>query len=118
MAKILCVDDDEYLTDLLRYALGQAGFDVQMAHSGRDALKLVRDESFDLIVLDNALPDIDGFKVLSSLRTFSHVPILMLTARPQDQESIAGFDQGANDYLGKPFSVQVVVNRVKAILSG
>ena len=116
MAKILCVDDDQYLTDLLRYALAREGFDVQMGHTGRDALKLIRGESFDLIILDVNIPDMNGFKVLSSLRTFSQVPVVMLTARAQDEDIIAGFGQGADDYVAKPFSVQVLVNRVKAVL--
>ncbi|HKC73454.1 MAG TPA: response regulator, partial [Chloroflexota bacterium] len=67
MAKILCVDDDQYLTDLLRYALAREGFEVRMAHSGRDALRLIRAESLDLIILDVNIPDMNGFKVLSSL---------------------------------------------------
>jgi len=116
MAKILCVDDDQYLTDLLRYALAREGFEVRMAHSGRDALRLIRAESLDLIILDVNIPDMNGFKVLSSLRTFSQIPVVMLTARSQDEDIIAGFGQGADDYVAKPFSVQVLINRIKAVL--
>ncbi len=116
MAKILCVDDDQYLTDLLRYALAREGFEVIMAHTGRDALRLTRAESLDLIILDVNIPDMNGFKILSSLRTFSQVPVIMLTARAQDEDIIAGFGQGADDYVAKPFSVQVLINRVKAVL--
>jgi len=116
MAKILCVDDDQYLTDLLRYALAREGFEVRMAHSGRDALRLIRAESLDLVILDVNIPDMNGFKVLSSLRTFSQVPVVMLTARSQDEDIIAGFGQGADDYVAKPFSVQVLINRIKAVL--
>jgi len=116
MAKILCVDDDQYLTDLLRYALAREGFEVRMAHTGRDALRLIRSESLDLIILDVNIPDMNGFKVLSSLRTFSQIPVVMLTARSQDEDIIAGFGQGADDYVAKPFSVQVLINRVKAVL--
>lgn len=118
MARILCVAADQYLTDLVRYALAREGFDVRMAHSGRDALRLIRSglERLDLVILDVDLPDMNGFKVLSSLRTFSQIPVVMLTARAQDEDIIAGFGQGADDYVGKPFSVQVLVNRVKAVL--
>jgi DNA-binding response OmpR family regulator len=116
MAKILCVDDDQYLTDLLRYALAREGFEVVMAHTGRDALRLIRAENLDLVILDVNIPDMNGFKILSSLRTFSQVPVIMLTARAQDEDIIAGFGQGADDYVAKPFSVQVLINRVKAVL--
>ena len=116
MAKILCVDDDQYLTDLLRYALAREGFEVLMAHTGREALRLVRAENLDLVVLDVNIPDMNGFKVLSSLRTFTQLPVIMLTARAQDEDVIAGFGQGADDYVAKPFSVQVLINRVKAVL--
>lgn len=116
MAKILCVDDDQYLTDLLRYALAREGFEVLMAHTGREALKLLRAESLDLVILDVNIPDMNGFKVLSSLRAFSQIPVVMLTARAQDEDIIAGFGQGADDYVAKPFSVQVLINRVKAVL--
>lgn len=116
MAKILCVDDDQYLTDLLRYALAREGFAVLVAHAGREALRLLRAESVDLVILDVNIPDMNGFKVLSAVRTFSQVPIIMLTARAQDEDIIAGFGQGADDYVAKPFSVQVLINRVKAVL--
>lgn len=115
MATILCVDDDPYLTDLLRYALEREGFEVCLAQTGRDALRLVRAERIDLILLDVNLPDINGFKVLSSLRTFSRVPVVLLTARTRDEDIIVGFGQGADDYVVKPFSVQVLVHRIKAV---
>ncbi|HZS87914.1 MAG TPA: response regulator transcription factor [Chloroflexota bacterium] len=116
MARVLCVDDDQYLTDLLRYALSREGFEVLMAHTGRDALRLLRSESLDLVILDVNIPDMNGFKVLSSLRAFTQVPVVMLTARAQDDDVIAGFGQGADDYVAKPFSVQVLMNRIKAVL--
>lgn len=116
MAKILCVDDDQYLTDLLRYALAREGFEVLMAHTGREALRLLHAEILDLVILDVNIPDMNGFKVLSSLRSFSQLPVIMLTARAQDEDIIAGFGQGADDYVAKPFSVQVLINRVKAAL--
>ena len=116
MPKILCVDDDQYLTDLLRYGLTREDFDVTATDSGREGLRLVRVERFDLMILDVNIPDMNGFKVLAALRTFSQIPVIMLTARSQDEDVIAGFGEGADDYVAKPFSMQVLVTRVKALL--
>src|SRR5579875_1997929 len=116
MPKILCVDDDQYLTDLLRYGLTREDFEVIATESGREALRLVRAERFDLMILDVNIPDMNGFKVLAALRTFSQIPVIMLTARAQDEDVIAGFGEGADDYVAKPFSMQVLVTRVKALL--
>jgi two-component system alkaline phosphatase synthesis response regulator PhoP len=116
MASILCVDGDQYLTDLMQYALGREGFDVILAHSGKEALRLLHTDSPDLLTMDVNLPDTNGYRVLSSLRTFSQVPVLILSARAQDEDIIAGLQQGADDYMTKPFSMQVLVNRIKAIL--
>lgn len=116
MPKILCIDDDHYLTDLLRYGLTRADFDVVTADSGRDGLRLARTEHVDLIILDVNIPDMNGFKVLAALRTFATTPVIMLTARSQDEDIITGFGQGADDYVAKPFSMQVLVTRVKAVL--
>jgi len=116
MPKILCIDDDHYLTDLLRYGLTRADFDVATTNSGREGLRLVRVERFDLVILDVNIPDMNGFKVLAALRTFSAIPVIMLTARAQDEDIIAGFGEGADDYVSKPFSMQVLVTRVKAVL--
>jgi len=116
MSKVLCIDDDHYLTDLLRYGLTRANFDVATTNSGREGLRLVRVERFDLVILDVNIPDMNGFKVLTALRTFSAIPVIMLTARAQDEDIIAGFGEGADDYVAKPFSMQVLVTRVKAVL--
>ena len=116
MSKVLCIDDDHYLTDLLRYGLTRANFDVATTNSGREGLRLVRVERFDLVILDVNIPDMNGFKVLTALRTFSTIPVIMLTARAQDEDIIAGFGEGADDYVAKPFSMQVLVTRVKAVL--
>lgn len=116
LAKILCVDDDPYLLDLLRYALAREGFEVVTAGTGREALRLLRGEELDLAILDVNLPDTNGFKVLASLRASSTLPVVMLTARAQDEDIVAGFGEGADDYVGKPFNVQVLVTRVRAVL--
>lgn len=116
MATILCIDDDCYLTDLLRYALMREGFEVLIAHTGREALRLQQAENLSLAVLDVDLPDMDGFNVLSALRTFTQLPVIILSTRARDEDVIAGFLHGADDYVAKPFSVQVLINRIKAVL--
>ena len=116
MPTILCVDDDPYLTDLLRYGLAREGFDVVTAGTGREGLRLVRTEPIDLVILDVTIPDMNGFTVLAALRAFSAVPVIMLTARSLDEDVIAGLEGGADDYVVKPFSMQVLATRVKAVL--
>lgn len=116
MATILYVDDDHYLTDLVHYALAREGFGVLLAHNGQEALRLLRTARVDFVLLDVNLPDTTGFEVLSTLRTFSRAPVVLLSARTSDADVIAGFDRGADDYVTKPFSVQVLLHRVKAIL--
>ncbi len=116
MARILCVDDDRYLTDLLRYGLTHAGFEVTTAATGREGLRLARAGPVDLVILDVNMPDMNGFAVLAALRAFSTIPVIMLTARNKDEDVIAGIDGGADDYVAKPFSMQVLVTRVEAVL--
>ncbi len=116
MPKILCVDDDHYLVDLLRYGFACEGFEIVTTDKGREALRLVRAEHVDLVILDVNIPDMNGFKVLAALRSFSQVPVIMLTARAQDEDVMAGFAGGADDYVAKPFSMQVLATRAKAVL--
>jgi len=116
MTRILCVDDNDALTDLLCYGFAREGFDVTATASGREALQMVRADPFDLVTLDINLPDINGIKVLSILRAFSPIPIVILTARAQDEDVIAGLDAGADDYVIKPFNLEVLVLRAKAVL--
>ncbi len=116
MTRILCIDDDQYLTDLLRYGFAREGFDVSTVETSREGLRRARAERFDAILLDVNIPDMNGFKALAALRTFCTTPVIMLTAHAQDEDIIAGFDGGADDYVSKPFSMQVLVTRVKAVL--
>ncbi len=116
MTRILCIDDDQYLTDLLRYGFAREGFDVSTVETSREGLRRARAERFDAILLDVNIPDMNGFKALAALRAFCATPVIMLTARAQDEDIIAGFDGGADDYVSKPFSMQVLVTRVKAVL--
>lgn len=116
MTTILCVDDDPYLTDLLRYGFEREGFAVVTAHTGREGVRVARTESVDLVLLDVNLPDKDGFAVLTTLRAVSPVPVIMLTARHLDVDVITGLEQGADGYVTKPFSMQALIARVNAVL--
>ena len=114
--KVLCVDDDHHLTDLLRYALTRAGYAVQEANTGAEALRLATVDPPDVVLLDIRLPDIDGRTLCTQLRAMLHVPIIMLTARKADADVLSGFQHGADDYITKPFSMQILLYRLKASL--
>ena len=114
--KILIVDDDPRLRDLLRIALERAGFTTLSAADGATALIHARRAAPDLIVLDVGLPEMDGFEVCRRLRAGSEVPILFLTARDDEIDRIVGLELGADDYVTKPFSPRELVARVRAIL--
>ncbi|MGH7269110.1 MAG: response regulator transcription factor [Polyangiaceae bacterium] len=114
---VLVVDDEPQIVLGLRDALEFEGFRVISAGKGRDGLALARSEAPDAVVLDLMLPDINGYVVCEELRKVSpHVPILMLTARSQETDKIRGLDAGADDYVTKPFSVNELIARVRAIL--
>jgi len=116
MARILCVDDDSYLSDLLRFALESEGFDVLIGSTGSEAQRLIRAKQPDLVLLDISLPDGDGTDVLRWLRRFSQIPVVVLSARRDDGDIIASLEQGADLYLVKPVSMQVLVSHIKAVL--
>lgn len=116
MTKILCVDNDRYLTDLLRYAFEREGFDVAIAHTGHDATRLVREKAPHLVTLDLDTVDDARRQVLPSLRMLSRAPIVALSTATGDEDIIAGFERGADDYVAKPFNMEVLVIRVKAVL--
>ncbi|NBZ86526.1 response regulator transcription factor [Stagnihabitans tardus] len=114
--KILLVDDDPRLRDLVRLALERAGFAVIAASDGRAALTQAAREAPDLVILDIGLPEMDGLETCRRLRAGSEVPILFLTARDDEIDRVLGFEMGADDYVTKPFSPRELVARVKAIL--
>jgi DNA-binding response OmpR family regulator len=116
MRKILCVDDDVYLTDLLQYALGREGYSVQVANRGAKAIQLAETDPPDAVILDVNLPDANGFTLCTQFRTALHVPVIMLTARHADEDVVHGFGLGADDYISKPFNMQVLVHRLNAVL--
>jgi two-component system response regulator ResD len=114
--KILIIEDEEGIIHLLNLYLKDAGFNVMAASDGADGLALHAREQPDLVILDIMLPAIDGFEVCRRIRAWSKTPILMLTARSEEDDRITGFDLGADDYLVKPFSPRELVSRVRAIL--
>lgn len=114
--KILVIEDEEGIVHLIQLYLKDAGFLVVVAKDGADGLALHARESPDLVILDIMLPAIDGFEVCRRMRAWSQTPILMLTARGDEEDRIAGLETGADDYLVKPFSPRELVSRVRAIL--
>ena len=116
MTKILVVDDDLALADVLAFTLRRAGFDVLLAHNGRDALGEFARDAPDLIVLDWMLPDLEGLEVCKRVRSEANVPIIMLTVRYGDDDVVAALEAGAEEYITKPFSPRQVVARVRALL--
>jgi DNA-binding response OmpR family regulator len=116
MTKILVVDDDLALADVLAFTLRRSGLDVFLAHDGQSALDQNARELPDLIVLDWMLPDMSGLEVCRSLRRDSTVPIIMLTVRYADDDVVTALEAGADEYITKPFSPRQLVARLKALL--
>jgi two-component system alkaline phosphatase synthesis response regulator PhoP len=114
--RILVVDDEPAVTDLLAYNLRKAHYKVLVASDGRQALKLAREASPDLILLDLMLPEVDGLDVCRELRKTSDVPIIMITARGEEIDRVVGLELGADDYVTKPFSVRELMARIKVVL--
>jgi DNA-binding response OmpR family regulator len=113
---VLLVEDEENLASLVRAYLEQEGYLVRTTASGAEALKILDEEQIRLVVLDLTLPDIDGLEVCRRLRLRSSVPVVMLTARDDESDRLAGLDSGADDYIAKPFSPRELVARMKAVL--
>jgi DNA-binding response OmpR family regulator len=114
--RILLVDDDAELCRLIAEYLGQSGLQISVAHSGEAGLQAVQQRPPDLILLDVSLGGMSGFDVLHRLRLFSAVPVLMLTARDEEVDRIAGLEAGADDYLTKPFNPRELLARIQAIM--
>ena len=117
---VLVVDDEEHITEMLAMGLRYNGFDVERAAAGRAALEAIDRRRPDLVVLDVMLPDLDGFEVARRLRRTEgaggHVPIIFLTARDTTQDKVQGLRLGGDDYVTKPFSIEELIERVKAVL--
>jgi two-component system OmpR family response regulator len=116
MARILIVDDDPAIRDVVRFALARAGFETVEAENGRVALDLFASVPPDLIVLDVALPELDGTELCRQIRRDSSVPIVFLSSRDEEIDRVLGLEIGGDDYLVKPFSPRELVARIKAVL--
>ena len=114
--KILVIEDEQRAAEYLRQGLTESGYVVDVALNGTDGLHAAVTGDHDLVILDVMLPGVDGFAVLSALRTARQIPVLMLTARGQTNDKVRGFDLGADDYLVKPFQFPELVARVRALL--
>lgn len=116
MAKILVVDDEKVMVKGIRFNLENEGHEVDVGFNGRQAVDMARATAYDLIVLDLMMPELDGLEACMEIRTFSSVPIIMLTARSEDTDKLLGFAYGADDYITKPFNILEFKARVKALL--
>ena len=114
--KILVIEDEPKAAEYLRQGLSESGYTVEVAHTGTDGLHAAANGDHALLILDVMLPGIDGFAVLSALRTSRQTPVLMLTARGTTDDKLRGFALGADDYLVKPFQFPELLARVKALL--
>jgi len=114
--KILLVEDEEKLARFIELELCHEGYSVTKAFTGRDGLELAESGKFDLVLLDIMLPELNGMEVLRRLRRTSKVPVIMLTARDETMDKVAGLDQGADDYITKPFAIEELLARIRATL--
>lgn len=114
--KILVVDDESAIAEIIQFNLKREGFDVYVANDGQQCLDILKDSDFDLIILDVMMPKVDGFTVLKEVRKSKLTPIIMLTAKEEEVDKILGLELGADDYVVKPFSMRELIARVKAIL--
>ncbi|MCI8976707.1 DNA-binding response regulator [bacterium 1xD8-48] len=114
--KVLVVDDEKLIVKGIRFSLEQDGMEVDCAYDGEEALEMIRNKEYDIILLDVMLPKLTGFEVCQQVREFSGVPIVMLTAKGEDMDKILGLEYGADDYIIKPFNILEVKARLKAII--
>lgn len=114
--KILVVDDETLLVKGIRYNLTNDGYEVLTGSNGLDAVRTVRETPVDLIILDVMMPEMDGLEACRQIRSFSDVPIILLTAKADDMDKLMGFEHGADDYLTKPFNILELKARIRALL--
>ena len=114
--KILVVDDEALLVKGIRFNLQNDGYQIITGSNGLEAVELVKSEDVDLVVLDIMMPEMDGLTACSKIREFSDVPIILLTAKTDDMDKLMGFDNGADDYLTKPFNILELKARIRALL--
>ncbi len=114
--KVLVVDDEKLIVKGIRFSLEQDNMEVDCAYDGEEALQMIREKEYDIILLDVMLPKLTGFEVCQQLREFSNVPVVMLTAKGDDMDKILGLEYGADDYITKPFNILEVKARINAII--
>ena len=117
--KVLIVDDEEHIRELIKFNLKKEGYDKEIAINGVEALNIIREIKFDLILLDLMLPEIDGLEVCKEIRRneeTSDIPVMMITAKGEEFDKVLGLELGADDYITKPFSIRELMARVKALL--
>ena len=114
MTKVLVVDDEKLIVKGIRFSLEQDNMEVDCAYDGEEAMSKAKEKEYDVILLDVMLPKADGFEVLQTVREFSEVPVIMLTAKGNDMDKILGLEYGADDYITKPFNTLELVARVKS----
>ena len=114
--KILVVDDEELLVKGIRFNLQNDGYEVITGFNGAEAVRLAQSEQPDLVVLDIMMPEMDGLTACRHIREFSNIPIILLTAKADDMDKLMGFDNGADDYLTKPFNILELKARIRALL--
>ena len=117
--KVLIVDDEEHIRELIKFNLKKEGYDTEVAVNGTEALKIIREIKFDLILLDLMLPEIDGLEVCKEIRRneeTSDIPVMMITAKGEEFDKVLGLELGADDYMVKPFDPKELIARVKAVL--
>lgn len=117
--KVLIVDDEEHIRELIKFNLKKEGYDTEVAINGVEALNIIREIKFDLILLDLMLPEIDGLEVCKEIRRneeTSDIPVMMITAKGEEFDKVLGLELGADDYITKPFSIRELMARVKALL--
>ena len=114
--KILVVDDEELLVKGIRFNLENDGYEVITGSDGQQAIDLTREQKPDLVVLDLMMPNVDGLQACQEIRSFSDVPVIMLTAKSEDMDKLMGFEQGADDYMTKPFNILELKARIRALL--
>lgn len=114
--KVLVVDDEKLIVKGIRFSLEQEGMQVDCAYDGQEALDKIKENTYDVILLDVMLPKFNGYEVCQQVREFSDVPIIMVTAKDDDMDKILGLEYGADDYITKPFNILEVKARIKAIM--
>lgn len=114
--RVLLVEDDSRLREIVNKYLGNEDFHMTLASSGEEAFEALETEEFHLILLDVMLPDTDGWSILRKIRATKETPVIMLTARSEEQDKLFGFELGADDYITKPFSMKLLLARIKAVL--